>query len=139
MNDYLVYVFFVLVLVALLLGIYLGGKLEAYRLRSTFEREFQAKAQELRKDAVERSKRTLKGKGVEHLVPYLPQFPYEPSDARFIGSPVDLIVFKGNTRKLPEELVFIEVKSGAGSLSKNERMWRDVIQEGKVRWEMMRV
>jgi len=139
MDDYLMYLFILVILAAMALGIYLGRKLEGYRLRARFQQELLAREQEVRKDAVVRSKRALMGKGVEHLAPYLPEFPYEPSDARFIGSPVDLIIFKGNTQGMPEELVFIEVKSGKGSLSRNERIWRDLIRQGKVRWEMLKV
>lgn len=154
MDDLLLYVFLAtFLLLALVLGVYLGRKLEGYRLKArldqallqkeqefvTRDQEFRAMEQAIRKDAVERSKRTLKGKGVEQLVPYLPGFLYEPSDARFLGSPVDLMIFKGNTVGEPQEVVFIEVKTGTSSLSKKERQWRDAIQQGRVRWELLRV
>jgi predicted Holliday junction resolvase-like endonuclease len=35
------------------------------------------------------------GKVTEHFIPDLPDFAYNPKDARFLGSPVDFIVFDG--------------------------------------------
>src|SRR5262245_26754752 len=50
---------------------------------------------EVRRDAIQKSQATITGKMVEQLVPYFPQFPFNPKDARFIGSPVDFVVFDG--------------------------------------------
>jgi predicted Holliday junction resolvase-like endonuclease len=49
----------------------------------------------LRRDAVARSEAVTTGKVSEQLLPFLPEFPFNPRDARFLGSPVDLIVFGG--------------------------------------------
>ena len=47
----------------------------------------------VRKDAVKRSKAVIGGQVAEQIAPFLPNFPANPSDARFIGKPVDFIVF----------------------------------------------
>src|SRR5437773_906565 len=47
----------------------------------------------IREDAVQRSLAVTAGKVHEQLVPYLPEFGFNPKDARFLASPVDLIVF----------------------------------------------
>ena len=31
----------------------------------------------------------------EHIVPYLPGFDLDPKDIRFLGTPIDLVAFKG--------------------------------------------
>ncbi len=49
----------------------------------------------IRENAVQRSLAVTAGKVHEQLVPYLPEFGFNPKDARFLGSPVDLIVFDG--------------------------------------------
>src|SRR3989338_5724385 len=49
----------------------------------------------LRYDAVKRSKRTLLGKLWEQVSPYLPKFPFRPSDMKFLGSPIDFVIFDG--------------------------------------------
>ena len=46
----------------------------------------------IRADAIKRSSAVISGKVTEHLTPYLGVFPYNPKDARFLGTPVDLIV-----------------------------------------------
>jgi len=45
----------------------------------------------------------------------LPEFNYNPTDARFLGSPVDFVVFNGLSGDSPEEVVFLEVKTGKAS------------------------
>ena len=35
------------------------------------------------------------GMVTEHIAPYLPGFDLDPKDVRFLGSPIDLIAFKG--------------------------------------------
>lgn len=90
--------------------------------------------EEIRKDAVKRSRAVLGGQFSEQLAPYFPDFPFSPTECRFIGKPVDFIVFKGMDGKKIEEVVFVEVKSGKASLSSPERVLKDVIKEGKVSW-----
>ncbi len=139
MDDILLLGFLVVAAMALGVGLTLGRKLEAYRLRHMLEREMLGREQEIRKDAAQRSRSVLKGKAAENLAPFSEEFPFEASDARFMGSPLDFVVFAGNTAGEPQEVVFIEVKSGKGSLSTKERRWRDLIKEGKVRWMEVRL
>ena len=49
----------------------------------------------VRQDAIQRSLAVTAGKVLEQLVPYLPAFPFNPKDVRFLGSPVDFVVFDG--------------------------------------------
>ena len=94
----------------------------------------------IRADAIQKSQSVIIGKVTEHVVPYLPNFAFNPKDARFIGSPVDLIVFDGLDREALEQIVFVEVKSSAtASLTKRERLIRDAISAGRVRWQEIRV
>jgi len=91
----------------------------------------------IRQDAVQRSQAVTTGKIVEHLVPYLPNFNYNPKDARFVGSPVDFIVFDGLNEEEEDQLrsiVFIEIKTGMSSLTRRERLVRDAVKAGRVRW-----
>jgi predicted Holliday junction resolvase-like endonuclease len=91
---------------------------------------------EARKAAIDQSRAVLGGKFVEQMAPYLPEFKYDPTEARFIGSPIDLIVFPGLSRDDPEEVVLIEVKTGKSQkLTVRERKIRELIETGKVRWE----
>lgn len=88
----------------------------------------------IRQDAISKSRSTLVGKITEHFIPFLPDFSYNPKDARFLGSPVDYVVFDGLSEEELKRIVFVEVKTNLGTLTKRERQIRDAIQAGKVEW-----
>ena len=97
-----------------------------------------ARVEEARRDAIGRSRAVLGGRFTEQMAPYLPEFRYDPTEARFIGSPIDLIVFPGLAGDEPQEIVFVEVKPGARPrLSPREQRVRDLVEAGKVRWELL--
>lgn len=121
----------VLVFVFLIIGILIGKFLERLKLEETI--------QEIRKDAIKRSRAVLTGSFSEQLAPYLPDFKYSPTEVRFIGKPIDFIVFKGMDNKEPTEVIFVEVKSGKSQLSTPERKLRDAIKAKKVSWELYRI
>ena len=92
----------------------------------------------VRADAVLRSQAVTLGKVQEQLVPFFPQFPFNPKDARFLGSPVDFVVFDGLSDGAVERVVFVEVKTGASQLTARERQVRDAVRERRVEWAEMR-
>ena len=93
----------------------------------------------IRQDAIQRSLAVTVGKVSEQLVPYLPDFHFNPKDVRFLGSPVDLVVFDGLDAGSVRRVIFIEVKTGTSGLSTRERQVRDAIQAGNVEWTELRV
>jgi predicted Holliday junction resolvase-like endonuclease len=93
----------------------------------------------IRRDAIARSSSVVLGKATEHLAPFLATFPYSPRDVRFIGSPVDLVVFDGLDAGEMSQVVFVEVKSGAGQLSSRQRQVREAVRAGRVSWEEWRL
>lgn len=94
--------------------------------------EFKAKAPErekaIRKDAIARSTSVVKGKVAEQFVPFTAYFGFNPRDCRFLGAPVDFVVFEGLTEGDLERVIFVEVKTGASRLSKRERQIRDALK-----------
>jgi len=96
-----------------------------------WKKEYEKK---IRKDAASKSRSTLIGKITEHFIPYLPGFSYDPQDARFLGAPIDFIVFDGLSEGEIRKIIFVEVKTNKGSLSKRERQLRDAIKENRVDW-----
>ena len=93
----------------------------------------------IREDAVQRSLAVTAGKVHEQLVPYLPEFGFNPKDARFLGSPVDLVVFDGLAAGDVRRVVFLEVKTGGAPLTARERQVRDVIEAREVAWAELRL
>lgn len=94
-----------------------------------------------RKDSIKQSRATVSGKVQEHLAPLLPEFgDVNLKDARFLGSPVDFIIFDGLDEFRDEiKVVFVEVKTGNSQLTIRERKVRDAIQAGKVEWQLVRI
>jgi predicted Holliday junction resolvase-like endonuclease len=118
----------------LVLGLYLGLRLGKRAGRLEAERNLPDRLASERGDAVKRSRAVLGGLAAEQLAPYLPGFPFDPTELRFVGKPVDFIAFVGSSRGRIEEVAFVEVKSGNAALSPVERSLRDAVKEGRVRW-----
>lgn len=91
----------------------------------------------LRKDAVTRSMGVNFGKITEHLIPFsIHLAEFDPRDIRFIGSPVDLMIFDGATAKRDTiDIHFVEIKTGAGQLSKKQKTIRDAIVCQRIHWK----
>lgn len=100
----------------------------------------QCDKKKLRKDAVKRSKAVINGQVAEQMAPFLPDFPANPSDARFIGKPVDFIVFSGlSENEKIDEILFVEVKTGKSLLSEREKEVKKAIEQRKVRYVEYRI
>lgn len=69
----------------------------------------------------------------EHLAPFLTDWPWDSKNFRFLGNPVDGIQFN------EDGVVFIEIKTGKSQLSKSQRVVRDLIKEGKIKWAEFRI
>jgi predicted Holliday junction resolvase-like endonuclease len=139
------------VILALILGFALGfyyvrARIPVIEERSRAELEtwkLEA-AGEIRKDSVNRSRSTLKGRIAEQMAPVLPDFCFNPADARFIGSPVDYIIFDGLTRVADDkhdeiQIVFMDVKKGSGSLTRTQRLIKEAVERKSVAWKTMRI
>lgn len=99
----------------------------------------QESTETIRRDAIEKSRAVTLGKVTEHVVPFLPGFQHNPKDARFIGTPVDFIIFDGLDEGEVRQITFVEVKTGSSSLSKRERQIRDAVKQQRVTWEELRI
>jgi len=92
----------------------------------------------IRQDAISRSHAVNLGKITEHLMPYMSVFPYNPKDARFVGSPIDLVVFDGIDEGDLRNIIFLEVKTGSSKLSARQKQIKAAITEGRVSWRELR-
>ena len=122
--------------IALVAVTYLLAQLQA-RLR--FERWKTEYRDSISRDAIKGSQAAVAGKVFERLAPYLPGFGYNPRDVRFVGDPVDFIVFDGLSEDQCHRIVFVEVKTGASSLSSRERKVRDAIKAKRIEWQELRL
>ena len=136
------------VLTTLILSHSRNGRIKAEyeRYIAELELEHQQALAQAQKRSVNTSRAVLKGKMAEQLAPIMPQFEYLPSDAKFLGDPVDYAVFDGYTdlrdgEGRPEdiEIVLIDIKSGGARLTKGQVAIAQAIQAGRVRFETVRI
>ena len=136
------------VLTTLILSHSRNGRIKAEyeRYNAELELEHQQALTHAQKRSVNTSRAVLKGKMAEQLAPIMPQFEYLPSDAKFLGDPVDYVVFDGYTdlrdgEGRPEdiEIVLIDIKSGGARLTKGQVAIAQAIQAGRVRFETVRI
>lgn len=88
----------------------------------------------IRSDAIARSQAVTLGKVTEHIIPYLPDFAFNPKDVRFLGTPVDFVAFDGLSAGRVEKVVFVEVKTAGSKLSARERSVKAAVEAGSVEW-----
>ncbi len=153
--DFQMFVYPLLIVIGLLIGFVLANRISSARVenlnrlwRERFDREVESKVREreefLRKDAAERSGRTLSARVLERFSPLMDSFPFDPHDAVWIGSPIDYLVFDGLSKGRREgspvkRVILVEVKSGESRLNKRQRQIRDLVKQGKVQWSEVRI
>jgi len=100
----------------------------------------------VRKDAADRSRYVLKGKITEQFVPLLKdKFRYELADARFIGAPIDYLIFDGysavkdGNSEGPIQIVLADIKTGDAQLNRTEQKIKEAVEAGRVRWETIQM
>lgn len=146
---------------AILVGIFIGifftmmwmSSSRNSRIQSEYEKyiaelqlEHQQELIQAQRRSVNTSRAVLKGKMAEQLAPLLPEFQYLPSDAKFLGDPVDYVVFDGYSdfrdgdgRAEDIDVIFIDIKSGGARLTKGQQAIAKAIAEGRVRFETVRI
>ena len=116
------------------------------KLRQVQERQNE-NIRRARKESVAQSRNVLRGKMAEQFAPLLPGFNYLPADARFLGDPIDYVVFDGYSalrdgkQEHPDDLevVIIDIKQGRSKLSGGQRAIAKAVEAGRVRFEVVRV
>lgn len=69
----------------------------------------------------------------ENFMPFIRDYPYDHKKFRFLANPVDGI------QVTDDSVIFIEFKTGAARLSKSQRVIKDMVAKGNVRFETFRV
>ncbi|MGY4884174.1 MAG: Holliday junction resolvase-like protein [Nanobdellota archaeon] len=131
-------------LTILLILIFLVGLAIAYWLGTragSFKRDryWEEQLPDYKKEAIMKSRAVIGGQFSEQLAPYLPNFPFLPTECKFVGKPVDFLVFKGMDGKEINEIVFVEMKSGNSKLSPQEKNLKEVVEKRNIRWMEYRI
>jgi predicted Holliday junction resolvase-like endonuclease len=125
-----------LVVLFCLLFLLIGRRIGLHQGRRQEKAEWEGhRLEEIVKSRLKQSRAVLGGLVSEQMAPLLPGFPFDPGDCRFIGKPVDFLVFKGMNQKDIREVIFLEVKSGsAKALNDQEKRLKEAIEAGRVKW-----
>ena len=75
-----------------------------------------------------RSQSVKYGKLTEQFIPFTDEFPFDPGQFRFLGNPIDGVVF-GN-----DEITFCEFKTSGSKLSDRQKRVREIVEAKKVKW-----
>lgn len=111
-------------------------------LESTMESAVKEAAKEARADSIKRQRSILKGQATEHLAPYI-NSDYNPKDYKFIGDPIDYIIYDGLSEIKTKEdslnrIIFMDIKTGKSQLNRTQRAVKKCIEEGKIEFEIYR-
>lgn len=106
--------------------------------------EHQQAIEQAQKRSVNTSRSVIKGKMAEQFAPILPGFDYLPSDAKFLGDPIDYIIFDGYSEfreGLNDEIsiILMDIKSGQARLHKGQHAIAQAIAQGRVRFETIHI
>lgn len=151
-------------IILILLGVVIGALGAAFLVFVLLSRQIQKKISEYedkirklqsqhqeeirraRQESVDRSRATIKGQVSEQLVPLLPGFEFHPSDARFIGHPIDYVIFDGYTRLKDEggnpedlQILILDIKRNMARLTREQLAIAQAIQAGRVKFQVVRI
>ncbi len=115
-------------------------------LELEFAEEKRLAVEQAKKRSRTSQRNQIKGQLGERFTPFMGGFPYNPSDCRFLGEPIDFIIFN-NLHECSDglvpieevELIIADVKTGDARLSQRQRILQYIIENGQVRFETFRV
>jgi len=91
--------------------------------------EWQSNLIKIRGDIASRQRAGIKGKVTEAFAPFLEGFPFKASECKFIGDPIDYLVFEGLDERDIKGVHLVEVKDSTSKLSKHQKQIKDLIDE----------
>jgi predicted Holliday junction resolvase-like endonuclease len=85
------------------------------------------------------SAKVISGKAIEKLLPFFKKFKYNAHDLRWIGDPIDYVVFDGYSLNKPKQIIFLEIKTGKSKLTERQKRIKRIIEEKKIKWEEVKI
>ncbi len=76
---------------------------------------------------------TKYGRMTEQFMPFMDLYPYDSQNFRFIGSPIDGVQFNS------DGIVFIEFKTASSGMTHGQRLVKEQVEAGKVRFREIRM
>ena len=111
-----------------------------------FEVELEQKVKDAKKRSNNMQRNILKGQIGEQFTPFIAEFPYNPSDCRFLGEPIDYMIFQ-NLHACSEgladikdvQIIIAEVKTGNARLNARQKIIKQAIENGQVSFKELRI
>ena len=113
---------------------------------TAFQKQLDNDVKEARKRSNNTQRSVLKGQIGEQFTPFITDFPYNPSDCRFMGEPIDYVIFQnlhecadGNVPIEEVQIIIAEVKTGNSRLNQRQKIIKQAIQNGQVSFKELRI
>lgn len=81
---------------------------------------------------IKRSENVKHGQTWEQFVPFAKDFPFPKNDFKFLGKPVDGVVFGDDI------ISFVEIKTGNSGLNNKQKSVKKLVNDKKVEWVEIR-
>lgn len=95
-----------------------------------YKRKVDALAEQVEEElSRQRSLSTTYGRITEQWFPLLGEYPYDPQEFRFLGSPVDGVQFN------EDSIILVEFKANKSRLSEKQKHIKKLVEDGQVYWE----
>lgn len=98
-----------------------------------------------RANAVKQSKAVTRGKVSEEMLPMFPDFPYNLEDSKFMGMPVDYIIFDGmsefrdGNKDKEITIILADVKYNTARRTAVQSAIKKAIDNGRIKFQTMKV
>ncbi|KKQ90854.1 MAG: Holliday junction resolvase-like protein [Berkelbacteria bacterium GW2011_GWA1_39_10] len=73
------------------------------------------------------------GKMTEQFMPFLKNYPYDPQNFRFLGTPIDGVQFEN------DKIILIEFKTANSQLTERQRQIAELIWQKRIEFEEHRI
>ena len=99
-----------------------------------------------KKKSLDFQRDVVKGQIGEQFTPFIADFPYNPADCRFMGEPIDYVIFhnlhacsEGSVPIEDVKVIFAEIKTGKAKLNPRQKILRQVIENKQFSFEELRI
>lgn len=83
--------------------------------------------------APKKSLEVIFGQVAEKVAPVMPRFPYDINDCRFLGDPIDYVIFSGlSSDSHVNQIVFADVKTGEAKLNPHQKQAKEALESGRI-------
>lgn len=100
----------------------------------------------IREDAIKNSRSTIRGQSVEKYISLHESFKqFNPSDARFLGSPIDYVIFNGvsdildGKKDTQVSVTMLDIKTNKARLTKAQQKIKEAIEANRVEWKTIQL